>query len=77
MQQSIYLYSLVLEFCQVHIVLSINYCNNNMEVNKKVHKRISLYIPKNVYQIIDLKRADIPRSKFIQRIIEKHFNLEE
>jgi hypothetical protein len=47
-----------------------------MRITKKVHERISLYIPKTISQEIDLKRADIPRSKFIQRIIEKYFNLE-
>ena len=48
-----------------------------MDTHKKVHERISLYIPKNIGEIIDTKKSDIPRSKFIQRIIEKHFNLED
>ena len=48
-----------------------------MNDNKKVHQRVSLYIPKSIIQTIDLARSDIPRSKFIQRIIEKQFDLKE
>ena len=48
-----------------------------MRKDKKNYDRISLYIPKDISKTIDLKRTDIPRSKFIQRIIEKHFILED
>jgi hypothetical protein len=48
-----------------------------MSQDKIVYDRISLYIPKTISNTIDLKRVDVPKSKFIQRIIEKHFNLGE
>lgn len=47
-----------------------------MYKTKKDNERISLYIPKTMSQTIDLLRSDIPKSKFIQRIIEKHLKLE-
>jgi len=47
-----------------------------MNKNKKVQERISLYIPKGVYTKIDAQRVDIPRSKFILRIIEKYLRTE-
>lgn len=41
---------------------------------KKVNERVSLYIPETIYNEIDTKREDIPRSKFILRIIENYLN---
>jgi hypothetical protein len=41
---------------------------------KKVHERISSYIPESMRVTIDTKRSDIPRSRFILRILEKHLN---
>ena len=48
-----------------------------MQKDKIVYDRISLYIPKTISKTIDLKRTDVPKSKFIQRIIEKHLDLED
>jgi hypothetical protein len=47
-----------------------------MDKQQRGYEKISLYIPQNISKTIDLTRADVPKSKFIQRIIEKHFNLE-
>lgn len=41
--------------------------------HQKAHERVSLYIPRKVYQEIDKERSDIPRSKFILRILEQYF----
>jgi hypothetical protein len=43
-----------------------------MSKHKKVNERVSLYVPETVYKEIDAKRVDIPRSKFILRILEKY-----
>jgi hypothetical protein len=43
-----------------------------MLTHKKVNERVSLYIPKRIYEEIDTKRVDIPRSKFILRILEDY-----
>jgi hypothetical protein len=45
-----------------------------MNKHKKVHERVSLYVPKRMYEVIDAERIDVPRSKFILRILEKHFS---
>jgi metal-responsive CopG/Arc/MetJ family transcriptional regulator len=42
---------------------------------KKVHERISIYVPKALLQSIDQKREDVPRSKFVLRIIEQYLKL--
>jgi hypothetical protein len=47
-----------------------------MSTDKIIHERVSLYIPQDISKTIDLQRNDIPKSKFIQRIIEKHFDIE-
>lgn len=43
-----------------------------MLTHKKVNERVSLYIPKKIYKEIDTKREDIPRSRFILRILENY-----
>jgi hypothetical protein len=46
-----------------------------MNLNKNDYERVSIYIPKILRQAIDLKRKDVPRSKFVLRILEQHFSL--
>jgi hypothetical protein len=42
-------------------------------MNKKFFKRTSLYIPKELIEEIDLRRQDVPRSKFVLKILEKYW----
>lgn len=49
--------------------------NKFTNFNKNNKERITLYIPKVLRLAIDSNRKDVPRSKFVIRILEKHFNL--
>jgi len=48
-----------------------------MKSKNKNHNRVSLYLPSDIHELIETKRLDIPRSKFIQRIIEQHMILDK
>lgn len=36
-------------------------------------ERISVTVPKKVYKEIEKRRGDVPRSKFVSKIVSSHF----
>ena len=62
--------SIKLSYCNIHSTLDISFINLVMSNNMQHSIPIGVSLPEHLVKRIDVVRGDIPRSKYIQRLLE-------